>query len=478
MEKVLEKNQIKSDYSKSFFNRRSWSIALQLIADNFAFSLSLILFYVFIFESGAVERRGIPEKDLIVIALAIMNLYWMFFFFISGLYKNWYERSPFDEYFLLLRTTFIGTGIFYFLVMVDTEKSPRLMSLYYFLILFGVSILFRTLIRRFQKRLRRKKVINHTTLILGNADQINESIERMERSPTWGMRPIGGIGIDDSSISNDKVLGTLENFPEIIDLQKPDVLVIATKSISEDNLFRITQLCSDNGIRTKIEPDLYSLFTGQSKTHNIYGIPYIEINPVLMSGFELTIKRIFDIIFSGLVILIGLPLWILISLAIVLETKGGVFYTQYRSGRNGEPFKIWKFRSMVRGADRFSGWTSVGDARVTRIGKFIRKTHLDEIPQFWNVLIGDMSVVGPRPEQPHLVKEFTESFPAYKRRLIIKPGITGWWQVKYKPYEMNDEEIKNRLKDDFYYIENMSIKFDIEIIIRTVWAVLSGHGQS
>ena len=123
-------------------------------------------------------------------------------------------------------------------------------------------------------------------------------------------------------------------------------------------------------------------------------------------------------------------------------------------------------------------WTQVNDPRVTKFGRFIRKSHLDEIPQFWNVLIGDMSVVGPRPEQPKIVEELTRELPYYKRRLIVRPGITGWWQVKYTVYEFSVEEVKNRLKDDFYYIENLSLQLDFEIIVRTVWLVVKGHGQT
>ncbi len=134
---------------------------------------------------------------------------------------------------------------------------------------------------------------------------------------------------------------------------------------------------------------------------------------------------------------------------------------------------------MKTGADKKGRkWTTVNDPRVTKFGKLIRKTHIDEVPQFLNVLIGDMSIVGPRPEQPHFVKDFSREIPYYKRRLKVRPGITGWWQVKYQAHVLNVEEIENRLKDDFYYIENMSIKFDIEIIIRTVWCVLTGHGQA
>jgi len=228
----------------------------------------------------------------------------------------------------------------------------------------------------------------------------------------------------------------------------------------------------------KIEPDLYDIFTGQVRTLPIYGIPLIEISSQLLKPWEAAVKRLFDIVFSLLVIILGLPFWLLFALIIKLESKGPVFYTQKRTGKNGNEFRIYKFRSMFTNIPKEAGWTVVNDPRVTKFGKFIRKSHLDEIPQFWNVLIGDMSVVGPRPEQPKFVEEFSNEISYYKRRLKVRPGITGWWQIQYQPYELSLEEIKNRLKDDFYYIENMSLKLDIEIVVRTVYCVIKGHGQT
>ncbi|MCX6146032.1 MAG: sugar transferase, partial [Candidatus Kapabacteria bacterium] len=194
-------------------------------------------------------------------------------------------------------------------------------------------------------------------------------------------------------------------------------------------------------------------------------------------------KRIFDVIFSAIVLVLGSPFWLLTMLIIRIESKGNTIFKQERVGKDGKIFKIYKFRSMISEEEQLKRkqwtiWTAVNDPRVTKFGKFIRKTHLDEVPQFFNVLIGDMSVVGPRPENAKLMKEFTEEVPSFPRRLKVRPGITGWWQIKYTTYEFNIQEIENRLKDDFYYIENMSIKFDLEIIIRTVWCVIKGHGQA
>ena len=460
-------------------SRKSFPVFFQFIADISAISITFLIHYLLVFKSGQIYKLGSPDLLVMIIGLIFTNTYWLLLFYFTGLYKNWYERSPFEEFFQLLKVSFFGIALIYLFVITDTSKNPRMLILVYFALIFFTTFSFRTIIRRIQKKLRFKGVISFDSLIIGSQDKILEIRDKMNISKSWGLRPIAGVCDNSEESNNEFIAGTIDDLENIIDDYNPKVVVLASKTSSHDDLFKIANVCSDHNIRIKIEPDLYSIFTGQTKTHNIYGIPYMEISPQLMKEWEATAKRIFDILFSAAVIIIGMPFWILVSIIISLESKGPVFYTQPRTGRDEETFKIYKFRSMKKDADKGKQkWTKVGDPRVTRFGKFIRKTHIDEIPQFWNVFIGDMSVVGPRPEQPHFVEEFKAELPYYSRRHKVRPGITGWWQIKYKAHELNTEEIKNRLKDDFYYIENMSLTFDIEIVVRTVWAVLSGHGQA
>ncbi|MCK5740736.1 MAG: sugar transferase, partial [Chlorobi bacterium] len=207
--------------------------------------------------------------------------------------------------------------------------------------------------------------------------------------------------------------------------------------------------------------------------------PLIEVNTQLLKKWQEALKKVLDIVFSALVLILGSPVWLLVAIIVKLDSPGPVFYKQERVGKNGRLFMMFKYRSMVPDAEKGGPrWTSVNDTRVTKFGKFLRSSHLDEVPQFLNVLIGEMSLVGPRPERPVFVEKFSEMIPYYKRRLVVRPGITGWWQVKYTTYVESKEEIENRLKDDFFYIENMSMKLDIEIIVRTVFLVLKGHGQT
>jgi exopolysaccharide biosynthesis polyprenyl glycosylphosphotransferase len=310
--------------------------------------------------------------------------------------------------------------------------------------------------------------------VFGCRDKATDLIAKIKQSIGWGYVPVSFVEYnEDESLEQIK-----EKLGSSFDFHKPDTLLITTGIGDQSKIFDIANYAASKNLRVKIEPDLYHIFTGQTKAHNIYGIPLIEISPQLLKPWQEFTKRLFDLLFSTMVIILGLPLWILLAIGVKIDSPGPVFYKQIRVGKNGREFYIYKFRSMRQSSDKTQRWTTVGDKRVTKWGKLIRKTHLDEIPQFWNVLKGDMSIVGPRPEQPHFVRDFSEEISYYNRRHVVRPGITGWWQINYGQYEISIDEIKNRTKDDFFYIENMSIKLDLEIVTRTVWCVIKGHGQA
>lgn len=493
--KVAE--QIKSPQSntKSFGKIKSIQsqILFQILSDVVAIVVSFFIQYFIRFESTLFDT---PVKGTIIeitYGLIFFVIYWFVLYFFSGMYKNWYERSPFDEIFATIKVNFVGSLIIFFFAFSDSSNSPRMLFFLFFVIMSVSVIIGRTITRHTLRRLRKKGLIQIPVIIIGSAKSALEFDSKTKREKNWGYYSIGVVLCDDDDYILRKneleeegiqVLGKTSNIEYIFKEHCPEIAIITSEAPNHDTLLHIGELASDMKIRLKIEPNLYDIFTGRSKTQNLYGIPLIEVNTRILNPIQEIIKRIFDVIFSSLVIIIGFPLWLLIGILVKLDSKGPMFYSQLRVGLNGKNFRIYKFRSMKQNSDKNNkinkelGWTKVNDPRVTRFGRFIRKTHLDEIPQFWNVLIGDMSVVGPRPEQPHLVEEFSEKLPHYKRRLTVRPGITGWWQIKYTQFEFSVEEVSGRLKDDFYYIENLSLKLDIEIVIRTVWAVLKGHGQS
>lgn len=403
--------------------------------------------------------------------------------FVSGLYKNWYEQSPFEELKAVFKAVFFGTIIIIFLVYSDSTSSPRMMFLVYFFVFFLSLSLGRFLQRMIQKKLRAKKIIQIPVILIGDYYNCLDFYDSILASRNWGYTVAGFVVpnkiIPDNSIKEIPIHLGLDNLETAIKIDRPEVLVLLASKSNPDELFDIATIAADNDIRVKIQPDLYEIFTGHTRARTLWGLPLIEISTQILKPYQAFLKRTFDIIFSLIILIVGLPVWILVAILVKTTSRGPIFYVQERVGKDGKIFKMFKFRSMRTELNSNKpSWTKQNDPRVTSFGRFIRKTHIDEIPQFWNALIGDMSVVGPRPELTKFVEEFSKAIPQYKRRLKVRPGLTGWWQIQYVSYEFSLEEIRNRLKDDFYYIENFSLILDLEIIIRTIWLMIKGHGQT
>ena len=215
-----------------------------------------------------------------------------------------------------------------------------------------------------------------------------------------------------------------------------------------------------------------------ARTEHMYGLPLIEVLPEPMQAWEQSLKRLIDFVVSLVVLVIGLPLWVLLALLIRVTSPGPAIYRQRRIGQKGREFTMYKFRTMRKDAEASTGpvWATEDDPRYTALGRWLRKTRLDEVPQFFNVLRGNMSLVGPRPERPFFVEKLAKEIPLYSRRHRVKPGITGWAQVKWK-YDTSLEDVQQKVKYDLFYIENMSLRRDLQILFRTVYTALKGSGH-
>lgn len=454
----------------------------QVLADIVAVSLSFILFY-FLKLNSTQAHPLVPTAEFFFTVLVASIVFWCTVFWLAGLYKNWYIRSPFDETWTIVKAS-VTAGLLVLLGMSVDSGYVRVKFIPYLLLLIGLVVAFRFMARRGQRTMRLRGVITVPTIIVGSMEKIRSLFHHVEQEPVWGYRVLGCVPEGDSVSDTEAepsvpVLGSIDRLAEIIERYRPEALLLGMSSNDHDTMLGVVSCAGHYGVSVKIEPDVYEIVTGQVRTLQVYGSPLIEVHPELLKPWQFAVKRLIDICLSFVVLVVGLPVWLIIAVIVRLESKGPALFSQQRIGRNGSVFRIYKFRSMVQDAEKHGQqWTKVGDPRVTRFGYFLRKSHLDEIPQMWNILVGDMSVVGPRPEQPKYVEYFSTHIPYYDRRHKVRPGLTGWWQIKYTSYDESLDEIKNRIRFDFYYIENMSLRLDLEIIIRTAVLMFRGHGQA
>ena len=464
-------------------NKKTQKILI-LLSDIFFINLAWTAFFYIRIETGWFRILIMPE---VFLPMMVIYFYWLIIFTFFGMYRIWFASSRFDEISTLFKTTFVGIFILFFLIFISdflegVESSNRILIFIYWLFLFVFVSIGRLFIRSFQRALLIKGVGRKCAVIVGYNSKAHEVHDQILEHPALGLDVEAYIAINRENIGktykNVRVLGALDELLDIVYKTRSSQVIIALEKEDHDLLVEIISKLENKGIGLKIVPDLYEILSGQARTSQLYGIPLIDIMPELMPEWEKKLKRISDVIISFIILVSTLPLNIFTALLIKLDSKGPVLFRQERIGMNNKIFKIYKFRSMYKDAEKNTGpvWSRKDDPRVTRFGKIIRKLRVDEIPQMFNVLKGEMSLVGPRPERPYFVEQLSQQIPYYKRRLKVRPGITGWAQVKHK-YDESIEDVKVKLRYDLFYIENMSLRMDIKILARTILVVLFGKGH-
>jgi len=408
-----------------------------------------------------------------------LAIFWISLFGLNDLYRIEWDIGRIDMLYNLTKVVVFGTLVLWFLnyvIYLPFGKSRKILLLYSFSIISGVGLGRTILITVFKTReiLGFKR---RPTLIIGAGNRTKRLIDEIKSIPELKFDIVGLIDEHNSPrigqrINNVPIIGGYEHIPQIIRSKKIKEVIIALDEAPGEEIIDLISLFNKYRISIKLVPDFYNLLSG-FRTSQIYGVSLIRFFESNMKTWEWLLKRLIDVIISLAVLLIFLPLWIVIAIIIVLDSPGPVFYKQKRVGKNKKEFNIIKFRSMVKNAEELTGpkWAEKDDPRVTRVGRILRRLGLDEVPQFFNVLKGDMSIVGPRPERPYFVNELEKKIKFYSRRLIVKPGITGWAQIKHK-YDETIEDVKEKLRYDLYYIENMSILLDLKIIIQTILMAL------
>ncbi|RMD99562.1 MAG: sugar transferase [Calditrichaeota bacterium] len=475
------------------FKSQKWGGAIPKWAERVLLFLSdyLAVNAAFWIWANLRSELGLFAATQFPIGFYISNIifgFWFFIFLFFGMYRAWEAQSRVDEFIQVTKATFWGV-LAIFLITFDIERDlpnplpgSRLLLLTYWSLLAGLVGGGRFILHTFQRKLLELGIGMRRTLIVGWGEKAYELFEKVSRFPALGYRIIGFIAPFSVNGRSDykgvPLMGALDQLSSVIHQNKVEEILIALDNHHQEKLYDVISGTDGLPVRLKIVPDLYSIITGQARTNQIYGFPLIEILPQLMPAWEKRVKRLIDIVISVWVLCLGLPLWLLVALLIKLDSPGTILYKQERVGLNGKLFNIYKFRSMVQDAEKMTGpkWAEKDDPRITRVGKWIRKLRIDEIPQFWNVLKGEMSLVGPRPERPYFVKKLKKELPLYARRLRVRPGITGWAQIK-GAYDTSIEDVKQKLQYDLFYLENMSLRMDLKILLNTIYVMLTGKGQ-
>ncbi len=402
-------------------------------------------------------------------------IYWTSLLGLNDLYHIEWDTSRIDEIFTVLKIVMFGIIVLIFLsfeIKFPFLVSRKIFILYGFLLVAGLS-LGRLLLITFLKEKEILEFKKRPTLIIGASERAINVVKKIKSVPILKFNLQGfidehGNGNMGKNIQGLPVLGGYQDIPDIIKKRKIKEVIIALDDSDRDEIIDLIALFSHYNVSIKLLPYFYNLMSG-FRTSHVYGVSLIRFFSSNMKTWEWLLKRFIDIAISFTVLIAFLPLWSIICAIILLDSPGPIFYKQKRVGKNKIEYEVIKFRSMVRNAEEVTGpkWAAKDDPRITRFGRFLRKTGLDEIPQFANVLLGDMSIVGPRPERQYFVNGLENSVQFYSRRLIVKPGITGWAQIKHK-YDETIEDVRGKLRYDLYYIENMSVLLDLKIIVQTL----------
>lgn len=450
---------------------------ITLVSDIIAIEVSFLLSFWLRFYSPLTNYfpfEGVvpPISGYITLSAMVIPV-WLLIFQSRKMYRPRRIVFIFDEFFLTSKLVSFGI-IFAFGLIFFYRIFPY--SRLVFVLIWGISIILitagRYIVLKIEKTLYNKGKGFKKAIIAGNNENAKDIYDNFTKHVYAGYRIAGYVEEDDFAgenfLNGYHKLGTFSETVEIVKQNNIDTVLAAIPSNEHDKLYELMKYCEGENVDFFLMPDFLEMITSSVRVQEIDGIPFLKIKSIPMNLWNTMLKRIFDIIFSSLIILLISPLLILIAVLIKLTSKGKIFYKQERVSLAGKKFNMLKFRSMVENAEKQTGavFAAKNDPRYIPIGTLLRKFSFDELPQFINVLKGDMSIVGPRPEREHFVNIMKEKIPKYLERHRVKCGITGWAQVN--GLRGQDTSLEKRIEYDIYYIEHWSIIFDLKIIIKTL----------
>jgi len=446
---------------------------LTLIIDGLMVALTYLFAWFLKFKSGLLlYDQGLPDETYFKALYFIVPLY-LILFSRFDLYNTKRGLGRKRELLNIIKANTVGAvGIMVVLYIMNVSDFSRQVIFLFWGSCICFQTFMRNVIRAMFKFLWLKGYNIRYVLLVGYSNSAEAYINRIKGNPQWGY-VIRGI-LDDhiergTEYKGIKVLGTIDNLPLILPENRLDEIAITLSLNEYGKLKGIVNQCEKSGVHTKFIPDYAGVVPNRPYTEDIQGLPVINIRHVpLNNTINAALKRIVDIAGSLFGLIILSPLFLVLAIIIKLTSKGPVIFAQERVGLHNKTFKMYKFRTMVEQTEEeeAKGWTTRDDPRVTKVGKFLRKTSIDELPQLFNTLIGQMSLVGTRPERPQYVEKFREEIPRYMIKHQVRPGITGWAQINGL---RGDTSIEKRIEYDLYYIENWSMEFDIKILFLTVF---------
>ena len=460
-----------------------------ILFDIVAALLVWLLFYIYrritndmVLLGGNMEYYFVPNYSLLpsIISFPVVAL---FIHYLTGFYNTKVRHSRLVELFSTFVGTFFISTIIYFGMLVDDIVVSYTFYYRSFLILwamfFFVTYLFRitqTLIVLSQLR---KRLIPNNVLIVGTGDTAHKVTEIIDKdSSRNGQNVIGYIAVRDRVVVDEKLLlGRLNDLEQVVKSHIVNEVIIAVDNMDNDMIFSIANRLIVCGVEVKFAPRLFEVVTGHVSFTNVTAEPLVDITSSRMPAWQQSVKRFFDIASSAIAMIILLPVYLYVAVRVKLGSKGPIFYKQERIGYEGRPFMIYKFRTMYTDAESKGPQLSqVGDPRITPFGHVMRKYRLDELPQFWNIIKGDMSIVGPRPERRYYIEQIERIAPYYCLVYKVRPGLLSWGPIKIG-YSDTVEKMVERLRYDIIYMDNMTIQTDIKILYYSIGVILRGKGQ-
>lgn len=438
----------------------------------------------FYFRKTIIEKKDFVTSDTFYLGVIFIPIAWLLLYYFQGTYHEIKRLYRFKLLNLTFFGSIIGSIIIFFTLLLDDQIDGY--KIYYNLIvlIFTIHFLF-TIIPRMifitilVKRIHSGK-FRFKTLLIGGSEKAVDIFNELNDLPKGIHDFVGFVNINgvDKLLENQLTyLGHANDLSAILRNLEIEEVIIALESMEHNKLKAIVGKLEGSSIRIRILPDLYDILSGHVKMTNIFSPLLIEVNTETMPIWQQSVKRFLDVMISIVSIILLIPLYLLLAIAVKLSSKGPIFFLQERIGLNGKPFQIIKFRTMFIDAEKLGPQlSSSNDPRITPIGRFMRKLRLDEFPQFMNVLLGDMSLVGPRPERQYYIDKISEIEPQYLHLTKVRPGITSWGQVKFG-YAENVEQMLERMKFDLLYLKNRTLALDFKIMLYTILIVLKAKGK-